>query len=387
MQMQKFWRHIRPEALNLSLKSQTIAVLACFSTILLLAWTTQHCIPSASYPLLVASMGASAAIVFITPSSPLAQPWPLVGGHLISATTGVLCNQLLSDKILACACAVGISVLLMLLFRCLHPPGAATALTPILSNPGVHSHTFEFIAFPVGINVVVLLLSVLFINRILLGLDYPSAFFKRKPASNNSPERIVTSNINNQDLEQALGSLDVFLDVSTEDLEKVLNAAQLQTFKRHYRPLTCADIMLKEVASLDYDTEVESAWKTMHQQQLKAMPVLDRNRRVIGMLTWADFLKFVNTDTQESFASKLRAFIRRTPDISTHKPEAVGHIMSHNISLLKQTAHIEALIPLMTTAGYRQIPIVDHENRLVGMVYQAHLIAALYYDLVKGLRN
>jgi CBS domain-containing protein len=32
----------------------------------------------------------------------------------------------------------------------------------------------------------------------------------------------------------------------------------------------------------------------------------------------------------------------------------------------------------MSTTGLRQIPIVNNENRLVGIVYQSHLIAALY---------
>jgi CBS domain-containing membrane protein len=34
----------------------------------------------------------------------------------------------------------------------------------------------------------------------------------------------------------------------------------------------------------------------------------------------------------------------------------------------------------MSNKGHRQIPIVNNENRLVGMVYQANLIAALYNE-------
>ena len=80
----------------------------------------------------------------------------------------------------------------------------------------------------------------------------------------------------------------------------------------------------------------------------------------------------------EIFQEKFRAFIRRTPNVTTNKPESVGHIMTTSVSVLPEDTHIGELIPLMSNQGYRQIPIVNNENRLVGMVYQANLIAALY---------
>ena len=68
------------------------------------------------------------------------------------------------------------------------------------------------------------------------------------------------------------------------------------------------------------------------------------------------------------------------PVVSTDKPESVGHIMTTSVSVLPENTHIASLIPLMSNQGYRQIPIVNNENRLVGMVYQANLIAALYNE-------
>ena len=40
--------------------------------------------------------------------------------------------------------------------------------------------------------------------------------------------------------------------------------------------------------------------------------------------------------------------------------------------------HIVELVPLMSDAGLRQIPIVDAEGRIAGMVTQSDLVAALY---------
>jgi CBS domain-containing membrane protein len=66
--------------------------------------------------------------------------------------------------------------------------------------------------------------------------------------------------------------------------------------------------MAKNILTLEYGTEVEDAWKIMHTKKLKAMPVVDRNRRVIGIITWNDFFKYVDADGNETFLKKFRAF-------------------------------------------------------------------------------
>lgn len=116
----------------------------------------------------------------------------------------------------------------------------------------------------------------------------------------------------------------------------------------------------------------------MQRENLKALPVIDKSRRVIGIITWHDFFKFINMNTRETFQERLRAFIRRTPDISTDKPESVGHIMSSPVTMLAESTHVIDLIPLLSNEGFRQIPIVNNEKRLVGIVYQANLIAAFH---------
>src|SRR6218665_1967849 len=51
--------------------------------------------PEASAIWLMAPMGASAVLLFAVPSSPLAQPWSIVGGNLVSAVIGVSCAMLI----------------------------------------------------------------------------------------------------------------------------------------------------------------------------------------------------------------------------------------------------------------------------------------------------
>jgi CBS domain-containing membrane protein len=95
-------------------------------------------------------------------------------------------------------------------------------------------------------------------------------------------------------------------------------------------------------------------------------------------------MKHANLKTYETFQDKLMAFIKRTPGMSADKPEVVGQIMASPVYSAKETMHIVELVPLLSERGLHYIPIVDAERRLVGMVTQSDLIAALYAGSVVG---
>ena len=107
MTVKQFFRFITVDPVNLSIKGKLLSAISSFIAILIVAWVTQKSGVSAAYPFLVASMGASAVILFIMPSSPLAQPWPLVGGQMVSAVIGIASSQMIANTVLASGCAVG----------------------------------------------------------------------------------------------------------------------------------------------------------------------------------------------------------------------------------------------------------------------------------------
>lgn len=375
----KFLRFLTVDPVNLSLKGKALSLLACFCSIFFIALLTHVMAIGPEYPLIVASMGASAIILYFIPNSPLAQPWPFAGGQLSSAAIGVTCALNIPEISTAAAAAVGGSILVMLLMRCLHPPAAATSLAPVIAGDSITSLGYDFVIQPVAMNVAIMLFLVIFINRWVLKLSYPSPL----PSATSQLEQNQTTpshqiGISEQDLAQAISDLDFFVDMTHEELSQILTQTELNTFKRIRKNIFCSDIMIKNVISVEYGTEVEEAWKMMLEYKLKALPVTDKANYIIGIVTWHDFFKFIDLSTYESISEKLRSFIRRTTNLNTEKPESVGHIMTSSVTTILETAHIVELIPLMSTKGFRQIPIINSEHRLVGMVYQSHLISALY---------
>ena len=136
-----------------------VSGLGGFFGILLILLVTRQFLGTAASVLIVASMGASAVLLFAVPHGPLSQPWALTGGHLVSAVIGVSCYRLVPDLFVAAACAVGLAITAMHYLRCIHPPGGATALTTVIAGPEVHALGYEYVVTPVLLNVLVVWLS------------------------------------------------------------------------------------------------------------------------------------------------------------------------------------------------------------------------------------
>ncbi|MDH5546955.1 MAG: HPP family protein [Gammaproteobacteria bacterium] len=146
-----------------------------FLGIFLILYITGNFIHLENAVLIVASMGASAVLVFAAPHSPFSQPWSVGFGHLFSATVGVLCYQYTPDIQLAAALSVGLSIVVMLYLHCIHPPGGATALSAVIGGPAVHDLGYQFIITPVLVNVLAILITATAFNNLFRRRPYPFA--------------------------------------------------------------------------------------------------------------------------------------------------------------------------------------------------------------------
>jgi CBS-domain-containing membrane protein len=221
MTFKAFLNSFKPIPTLTPLAEKVRSSLAGGIAILLLAWTL-YALPQHGYPLLLlGSMAASAVLLFAAPHSPLAQPWNLVGGHFVSALAGWGCIFFISDPVTAAGLAVGMAIFLMYLLNCLHPPGAATALTLVLSAGQFHEMGWRWVAVILIANVFISLILALLINNLLPGRRYPSS--PAVPITPLSPPAVIPEH---SDIEWALAQMDSVIDVSPADLVVIYDKAQ-----------------------------------------------------------------------------------------------------------------------------------------------------------------
>jgi CBS-domain-containing membrane protein len=161
---------------------------------------------------LVASMGASAVLLFAVPHGQLSQPWPVLGGHCLAAIIGVACAKWIGTTELAGACAVALTIGVMHQLKCIHPPGGATALTAVLGGPAVHELGFRYVYCPVFANCLVMIGTAIIFNSFFGWRRYPAAWSRKAVAP------VDSSTPSHDEIVEALRQLDSFVDISEDDL-------------------------------------------------------------------------------------------------------------------------------------------------------------------------
>ncbi|CAN5253004.1 HPP family protein [soil metagenome] len=344
--------------------------------------------PTAAALWLMAPMGASAVLLFGVPASPLAQPWSIVCGNLVAALVGVTCARFIPDPTVAASVAIFAAIAAMFWLRCLHPPSGAVALTAVLGGVPVHAAGYGFVLAPVGLNTVLLLLAAIAYNN-ATGRRYPHSQQPEARHPHHTADALPSERLGftPADLQAALKNYDQVLDVSADDLTALFRQTEMQAFRRRYGETECRDIMSKDVVAVEYGTELADAWALMREHDVQALPVLSRERLVIGIVTRSDFLRNAELPDFDTLGSRLRAFLQRTAHTHSSKHEVVGQIMSAPAITAQEHTPIVELVPLMSDAGRHHVPIVDAHRRLVGMVTQSDLVGALYETSLAQLHS
>lgn len=199
---------------------RVVSTLGGFAGIFGVYFVSQYFLEAEAAALIVASMGATAVLVFAVPHGALAQPWNVFGGHLVSAVIGVTCANWIPDITLAAAASVGLAIGAMHYLKCIHPPGGATALTAVVGGTSVHALGYQFLLTPVLINVLVILAVAVLFNGLFHWRRYPAFITKIKHQVEVSQHDRRTP-ISHESFVYALSEIDTFVDITEEDLLEI----------------------------------------------------------------------------------------------------------------------------------------------------------------------
>jgi len=305
-------------------------------------------------PFIVAPMGACAVLLFAVPASPLAQPWPVLGGNLVSTSIGLGAHWVVDDVLLAAALGVGVAIGAMMLLGCLHPPGGACALLAATATPAIHEQGALFVVTPVAVNTLALLVIAVAVNN-LSGRRYPH----RPVAAPATSPAAAALGITTPDVEQAMKRLADRLDVLPGDIVSIVRDAETHALDRRLGSIPVSRIMNPDVAVVHPFESIYRARTLLVRRRVKTLPVVDDERRVVGVVSIIDL------------------FTRDLVELET-----VDSIMRTDVTTIATDTPVADLVLVMTTEGYKNVPVVDEQGRLVGMITRGELIAVLHRALL-----
>jgi CBS domain-containing protein len=149
---------------------------------------------------------------------------------------------------------------------------------------------------------------------------------------------------------------------------------------RYLQPLpadrSVAEIMTRDVTAVTPDTPIVQVVELLLRKLFKAVPVIDAERHVVGIISDGDLLRKAGMPVRLAVGERLSAddlhgFLAR---ISRDKTAA--QVMTQPVQTVLEDEALGLLVQRMLQQGLKRLPVVDSQNRLVGMVSRLDVLRA-----------
>lgn len=140
------------------------------------------------------------------------------------------------------------------------------------------------------------------------------------------------------------------------------------------------DVMTKDVISVVKYESIMHVANILSEKNISGLPVVDKENKVIGIITQADILSVVGMRKEHTFKDLLRHMLgERLPERKIG--DIVADIMASPAITIKPQANIAEAAQIMDERKIRRLPVVDDQNRLAGIISRADILKAVLRKL------
>jgi CBS-domain-containing membrane protein/PII-like signaling protein len=179
--------------------------------------------------------------------------------------------------------------------------------------------------------------------------------------------------------EKIAGIIDTIYPMVREGLIILEDVQIVKYTHRYLNPLPAdkfvSDVMTRDVVAIAADKSVFQAWKQMLENRVKAMPVVDPSRRVIGILTDEDLLERAGIQQRLSVAIRMeKAEVEQELQALESSTLKVEDVMTHPAITVVDSNTLGIATTRMVKAGLKRLPVADKDGKLVGMLSRLDIL-------------
>jgi CBS-domain-containing membrane protein len=134
------------------------------------------------------------------------------------------------------------------------------------------------------------------------------------------------------------------------------------------------DVMTGEVVAVRKDASFKEMAARLRQYRVSAFPVIDENRRVIGVVSEADLLAKEALAGDHTGIPAAVTGILHHKDYQKYEGLTAGDLMTHPAVTARPEDSVEHAARLLYTLQVKRLPVVDAGGYLVGIVSRADLL-------------
>ena len=151
------------------------------------------------------------------------------------------------------------------------------------------------------------------------------------------------------------------------------------------------DFMISNVYTINEKESVKSAIKQFMEHNIGGMPVVNDDGNLTGMLTDGDVLRFIKPKNIFAFdyyssltyvydKEKLEEIVRYLKDVSV-----LQIAKKRSIVKVYEEDELEVVLELLAKHHFKKVPVVNKENKVIGVLSRGDLIRTIQETLLENL--
>lgn len=135
-----------------------------------------------------------------------------------------------------------------------------------------------------------------------------------------------------------------------------------------------SDVMTSDVMTIDSEAPLKDAARVMVRAGISGLPVVDDQRKVIGIITEADF---VTAEADRSWGRQRRRLLANFLGESEHpRAKKVADAMTQSPHTVDPASTVTEAARKMTELGVKRLPVVTPDGTLCGIISRADVMGA-----------
>ncbi len=189
--------------------------------------------------------------------------------------------------------------------------------------------------------------------------------------------------MSDQDIYEAMKEIPGYLDITPGDFKDLYKLVYRHTLQRISQAVKANDIMTRAVVTVTQETPVKMAAELMAVKEVSGVPVIDKDNKVVGVLSERDFLSRMGGGGTKNFMTVVaRCLEAKGCAALAIREKSVKDIMTSPAVTVNSHAQSLDIGALLKKKGINRVPVIDQKGRLIGIISRGDIINT---PLIEGI--
>ncbi len=189
--------------------------------------------------------------------------------------------------------------------------------------------------------------------------------------------------MSDQDIYEAMKEIPGYLDITPGDFKDLYKLVYRHTLQRISQAVKANDIMTRAVVTVTQETPVKMAAELMAVKEVSGVPVIDKDNKVVGVLSERDFLSRMGGGGTKNFMAVVaRCLEAKGCAAVAIREKTVKDIMTSPAVTVNSHAQSLDIGALLKKKGINRVPVIDQSGCLVGIISREDIVNT---SLIEGI--